>query len=79
MQPDLIIPDLHLPDCHGREVLQQIKQTENTNPIPVMILSADAMNATVEEMLKLGATQYLSKPLNTLSFLDTVDLNIPRH
>jgi CheY-like chemotaxis protein len=59
--------------------LQQIKQTENTNPIPVMILSADAMNATVEEMLKLGATQYLSKPLNTLSFLDTIDLNIPRH
>lgn len=76
--PDLIILDLHLPDCHGREVLQQLKQTETTQNIPVLVLSADAMNATVDEMLELGADHYLTKPLNILSFLDTWDQHLPK-
>jgi CheY-like chemotaxis protein/two-component sensor histidine kinase len=76
-QPDLVILDLHLPDCHGREVLQQMKQSEECKNIHVIILSADAMNATIEEMLELGADQYLSKPLKVANFLNTLDRFLP--
>lgn len=77
-QPDLIILDLHLPDCHSREVLQQLRKTETTQNIPILVLSADAMNATVNEMLELGANRYLTKPLNILSFLDALDQHLSK-
>jgi CheY-like chemotaxis protein len=40
--PDLILLDLHLPDLHGREVLEQLKRDAATAAIPVVVLSADA-------------------------------------
>ncbi|MCK5218932.1 sigma-54-dependent Fis family transcriptional regulator, partial [bacterium] len=62
VQPDLILLDLQLPDIEGLEMLQRIK--ERFNKLPVIILSAvDAVNVAVRAM-KMGAYDYLSKPLN---------------
>ena len=39
--PNLVMLDLHLPDIDGIDVLQQLRADARTEPIPVVILSAD--------------------------------------
>jgi PAS domain S-box-containing protein len=70
--PDLILLDLHLPDLHGREVLEQLKGDPATASIPVVILSADASPAQLERLCAAGAAGYLTKPIDVQSLLDMV-------
>jgi len=73
INPDLILLDLNLPDVHGTEVLKLLQQNKKTNNIPVVIISADAMPFQVEILMKAGAKEYLTKPLDVPTFLHTLD------
>ena len=75
-QPDLILLDLHLPDLHGREVLQHLQRDPATAAIPVVILSADANPTQLDRLITAGATGYLTKPIDVRSLLDTVQQSI---
>jgi CheY-like chemotaxis protein len=63
-RPDLIVLDLHLPDMPGTEVLKRLKADQSTREIPVIVLTADASKSQSERVRQLGATDYLTKPLN---------------
>ena len=71
--PDLILLDLDLPDIHGLEVLGLLKRKESVNQIPVVIVSADATHQQLEKVMKAGAENYLTKPLDIPIFLSVVD------
>jgi signal transduction histidine kinase/ActR/RegA family two-component response regulator len=71
--PDLILLDLNLPDLSGSEVLELLRADEKTRAIPVVVVTADAMPQQTARLLKAGAKAYLSKPLDVLMFLKTVD------
>jgi CheY-like chemotaxis protein/anti-sigma regulatory factor (Ser/Thr protein kinase) len=75
-RPTLILLDLHLPDLHGREVLEQLKRDPATADIPVVVVSADATPAQVERLLAAGAAEYLTKPIDLERLLDTVSGNL---
>ncbi|MBZ8143406.1 hypothetical protein CLD22_26570, partial [Rubrivivax gelatinosus] len=47
--------------------------------IPVIVVSADATTARMEEALTLGAAQYITKPLDVRRFLRTVDEALAAH
>jgi PAS domain S-box-containing protein len=70
--PDLILLDLHLPDLHGREVLQLLKVDPATAAIPIVILSADATAGQVERLKAAGAAEYLTKPIDVDQLLKTI-------
>ncbi len=70
--PDLIILDLNLPDTPGLEVLARLKAEPATTDIPVIVLSAEASRGTTRQALALGASVYLTKPLDVNSFVDAV-------
>ncbi len=72
-KPSLILLDLDLPDINGKEVLKLLKGETQTKTIPVVILSANAMGRTIETLMKAGALNYLTKPLDVLAFLKVVD------
>ena len=60
--PDLLILDLMLPDLSGMEILEKLRSNKCT--VPVLIISAvDTVNSAVKAM-KLGASDYFSKPFN---------------
>lgn len=59
--PDCVILDLLMPEMGGIEVLK-ILNKENIE-IPVVVLSADIQNTTRETCLKLGAVDFIVKPL----------------
>jgi CheY-like chemotaxis protein len=71
-RPDLILLDLHLPDIPGTEVLRRLQDDARTREIPVVVISADAMQGSVQKLLQSGARAYLTKPLEVDQFLDTV-------
>ena len=72
-RPDLILLDMHLPDISGLELLRHIKADDDLAPIPVIVVSADAMPAHIERALTMGARYYVTKPLELRPFLEIVD------
>jgi CheY-like chemotaxis protein len=71
--PDLILLDLDLPDMQGFEVIRLLHAEEKTMAIPVVVVSADAMAHQIEKLMKAGAKDYLTKPLDIMAFLLVVD------
>jgi PAS domain S-box-containing protein len=71
-EPALILLYLNLPDIHGSEVLKILQANKITSDIPVVIISADAMQHQLDQMMKSGARNYLTKPLDVKSFLKVV-------
>jgi PAS domain S-box-containing protein len=68
-QPALILLDLHLPDMHGEEVLQHLKEELTTSTTPVIVVSADATPTQIHRLLEGGAVEYLTKPLDVRRLL----------
>lgn len=67
-QPDLVICDLRMPQMGGLELIRQV--TERAPDLPVIVVSgAGVMNDAVEA-LRLGAADYLIKPLEDLAVLE---------
>jgi CheY-like chemotaxis protein len=75
-QPDLILLDLNLSDIHGSEVLKLLQANKKTKSIPVVVLSADAMSGQIEKLIKDGAENYLTKPIDVVEFLKVIDETI---
>jgi two-component system response regulator AtoC len=59
---DLVLLDVHLPDLNGIEVLEKLKQAGETRSI--IMMTADPQLDDVKAALRLGAYDFVSKPLN---------------
>ena len=59
--PDLILLDLVLPKKHGLEVLKELKESEQTSSIPVIVLTNLEGSEDIMKALDLGAKAYLVK------------------
>jgi len=66
---DLILCDIKMPGIDGIEVLEKIMET---NDIPVVMISGHGNIETAVEAIKLGAFDYISKPLDLNRLLVTV-------
>jgi two-component system, cell cycle response regulator DivK len=71
-RPDLVLMDIQLPDIDGVEALGRLRADERTASIPVLALTAQAMEGDRERFLAAGFDAYLSKPVNIVSFIGTV-------
>ena len=63
-RPDLVLLDLMMPDVDGFEILSGIRAEEGWQHLPVIVLTAAADAETKLRALKLGATDFLSKPVD---------------
>lgn len=61
-RPDLIVLDAMMPVMDGFEILRRLKTGPNTDPTPVIMLTALKREADIVGALELGAADYLAKP-----------------
>ncbi|HKD28994.1 MAG TPA: response regulator [Xanthobacteraceae bacterium] len=71
-RPDLILMDIQLPDVSGLEVTKWIKDDPELHQIPVVAVTAFAMNGDEERIRQGGCEAYLSKPISIAKFMETV-------
>ncbi len=62
-QPDIILLDIHMPGISGIETLQQLKNDEDTQDIPVIMVSAHSAEERIVECIDFGAHDFVSKPI----------------
>ena len=62
--PDLLLLDLDMPEIHGYEVLSTIRSSTDYQHLPVIILTASTSPGDKLKALELGATDFLSKPVD---------------
>jgi PAS domain S-box-containing protein len=70
--PNVILLDLHLPDWHGETVLRRLREEEQTQQIPVVIISADSTPRQIERLMAAGASHYLSKPFDVRELMEVL-------
>ncbi|MFZ9737276.1 MAG: response regulator [Prochlorotrichaceae cyanobacterium] len=63
VHPDLVLLDISLPGMDGCAVLAQIRRTQGLSSIPVIALTAHAMDGDREKFLEQGFDGYVSKPI----------------
>ena len=63
-EPDLILMDVGLPGMSGWEAAQQLKSSSETMSIPVIALTAHAMDGDREKASKAGCDDYETKPID---------------
>jgi len=73
-RPDVILMDINLPGISGVTAFRILAGDPSTAHIPVIALSANAMQRDIEKGLEAGFFRYLTKPIKVTEFMDTVDL-----
>ncbi len=71
--PDLILMDVNLPNMNGIEVCQQLQTHDETKGIPVVGISAKAMQKDIETAYSNGFQDYLTKPLDINRFREMIE------
>lgn len=71
-RPDLILLDLNLPKRSGREVLREIKASEELRSIPVVVLTTSTCDEDIRGVYELHANCYITKPSDLEQFIEVV-------
>ena len=59
---DLILLDITMPELTGLEVLEKLRENPSTQSVPVIMLTAESGNATLEKADSLNVSGYIAKP-----------------
>ncbi len=70
-RPDLVLLDIWMPDCDGITLLQEWMQSGTAVP-PVVMISGHGTIETAVEAIRIGASDFIEKPLSTARLLDVV-------
>jgi len=71
--PDLLLLDMHLGDSTALELKARLDELPALRTVPWVVLSADAMPATIAAAKAAGCADYLTKPLEVTRFLRCLD------
>lgn len=74
-QPNCILLDIRMPKMNGVDVLKKVKQEHPE--IVVLMTTAVVSEESREECLKAGAAEYLIKPIDFKTLLETIKNQVP--
>ncbi len=71
---DIILMDINMPKMDGMECAQKIRALKDSkkSQIPIVAITGNAMNYSMDDFKNVGINEYLQKPLNFDNLVDTV-------
>ncbi|MEO5345771.1 MAG: ATP-binding protein, partial [Magnetococcus sp. YQC-9] len=66
---DMLLIDIMMPDMNGYDLLGEIRRQPEWRELPMLVLTAKAMQGERQRCLEAGASDYLSKPVDTQKLL----------
>jgi two-component system cell cycle response regulator DivK len=70
--PDLVLMDIQLPDIDGIEALARFRAQDRLASVPVLAVTAQAMQGDRERLTAAGFDGYISKPVDIVALVATV-------
>lgn len=68
----LVLMDLQMPVMGGFAATQEIRKIDSYKSLPIVAMTADAMGGVKERCLEVGMVDFISKPINPKSMLETI-------
>lgn len=78
-RPDLILMDIDLPGMDGYEALIILRGVDSVRHVPVIAVSAYAMQKDISRGLEAGFAAYLTKPVDICELHDTIQQFLPKN
>lgn len=78
VKPDLILMDIVMPELNGFQATRHLTRQPDTSHIPIIIVSGSNQESDRAWGLKLGARDYIAKPVNKAELISKVDLWLRR-
>ncbi len=76
-RPDLILMDVQLPGMDGLSATRVIRADPDLGEIAIVAITSFAMSGDEEKAREAGCTGYVTKPINTRTFLDEITRHMP--
>ena len=70
---DFVISDWNMPNLNGLDLLKAIRADDNLKPLPVLLVTAEALKENVVEALKAGVNNYVVKPFTAETLKEKID------
>ena len=70
---DFVISDWNMPNMSGLDLLKAIRADEHLKPLPVLLVTAEALKENVVEALKAGVNNYVVKPFTAETLKGKID------
>lgn len=61
--PDALLLDINMPEVSGLDMLEFVRRRSGLKNIPVVMLSTEAADVTIDTAIRLGADGYITKPV----------------
>jgi signal transduction histidine kinase/CheY-like chemotaxis protein len=72
-RPDVILMDINLPSVSGMDAMQILRADPRTAHIPILALSANAVERDIQNAIAAGFVGYITKPIKVSTFLQALD------
>ena len=68
---DLILTDINMPIMDGIKLVSLIRQDPNNKEVPIVVITTEGGQEDKDRAMALGANSYITKPIHSVSLLDT--------
>jgi DNA-binding response OmpR family regulator len=77
--PDLLILDINMPEVSGLDLLEFLRRRHEWKELPIVMLSSETADSTVDKALQLGADAYIMKPATIEDVEKAMEISIHKH